>query len=215
MVKHDNDLSKATAEFRRQLPRAVKKPRRFVERWTAIYRERGIHKPHRPRRPKKLSDEQALKAAKLFAKGYKQLGSGLTLHFTSMRQATSKNPELQKICTEAGVSPRQLFDRMRQAMPTLKKRSMTFIQPLGQKLKEDRVRVCKRLLRQNRNYFDRMIWIDAAKFWVSLDKHQSVWVNVEWDNKLITEDRRAPGKRGQKICLAYYAIIFSVYLHSI
>ena len=47
-----------------------------------------------------MSDEQALEAAKLFAKGYKQLGSGLTLHFTSMRQATSKSPELQKICTE-------------------------------------------------------------------------------------------------------------------
>ena len=72
-------------------------------------------------------------------------------------------------------------------MPTLKKRSMTFIQPLDQKLKEDRVRICKRLLRQNRGYFDRSIWIDAAKFWILLDKHQSVWVNVEWDNKLITE----------------------------
>ena len=141
IVKHDNDLSKATTEFRRQLPGAVQKPRCFVERWTAIYRERGVHKPHRLERPKKLADEQALKAAKLFAKGYKQLGTGLTLHFTSIRHATSKSPELQKICKETGVSPRQLFDRMRQAMPTLKKRSMTFIQPLDQKLKEDRVRI--------------------------------------------------------------------------
>ena len=156
-----------------------------------------------PGRPKKLSDEQALKAAKLFAKGYKQLGTGLTLHFTSTRHATSKSPELHKICKEAGVSPRQLFDRMRQAMPTLKKRSMTFIQPLDQKLKEERVR----LLRQNCSYFDRIIWIDAAKSCISLDKHQGVWVNVEWHNKLITEDRRAPGKRGQKICLAYYAAV--------
>ena len=57
------------------------------------------------------------------------------------------------------------------------------------------MRICKRLLRQNRSYLNRIIWIDAAEDWVSLDNHKSVLVRLDWDNKLITEDWRVPDKK--------------------
>ena len=188
-----------------------------MEWWTATYRERGNHKPYRGR-PKSLSDEPALSAAKLFANVDKQLETRLMLHFTSIRHANSKSSrlllcarridmkcssELQKNVREAVASPSQLSDRTMQAMPTLGKRSMTFVQPLGQQQKEDRMRICKRLLRQNHSYFDRIICIDESEFWTSLDKHRSVRVIEEWEKPQLRSLGRAPGKRGQKICLAY------------
>ena len=51
------------------------------------------------------------------------------------------------------------------------------------------------MFKQIRSYLNRGIWIDAAEYWVSLDKHQSVLVKVDWDNKLITEVWRVSGRK--------------------
>ena len=100
MMKHDNELGKVTAGAGSNCQEQYRNPgfwwrggRPTTESW-------GIHKPHLPGRPKKLSDEQALKAAKLFDEAYKQLRTGLTLHFI----CSSVNEEIGVTVFEIRIS---------------------------------------------------------------------------------------------------------------
>ena len=99
-MKHDNELGKVTAGTGSNCQEQYRNPgfwwrggRPTTESW-------GIHKPRLPGRPKKLSDEQRLKAAKLFDEAYKQLRTGLTLHFI----CSSVNEEIGVTVFEIRIS---------------------------------------------------------------------------------------------------------------
>ena len=206
--KSDEQIAVAVQLWENVLPGQLTRVSEYILRWAMAFEERSDLKDQpRSGRDSTLSEADAKRAADLFVKGFKQEGTGLILHFTSIQHAIRKSPELKKILDDSEITAAQLLVRMKKANPSLRKRKIRFLQPMSEGLLQERLKICRALVRKPRWFFDRVIWIDAAKFWVSIDPVTKCWVDISLNNDMQVNDTRAPGKRGQSICLAYYAAV--------
>ena len=96
-------------------------PGAFITRWQKALEEQG-HLQDAPRsgQPRKLSDEDAERAAEILSAGYRQKGSDKVLRFTSVAAASSKSPELAAIQRGAGASNKTMMRDMKRVKPSLK-----------------------------------------------------------------------------------------------
>lgn len=188
--------------------RCMARPEKFIARWAKAFHSNGtVEDGGHKGRHTMLDIAQAKAAADIFCQGYKQKGSSVTLHYLSIREGISKSPQLQHIQRETGASDRTILRSMKRVLPTLCMRTERFSQTLSASQKKERLRVSKIMVKKTRSYFKRTIWIDAAKFYIDTGPSRRVWVDSGRHNLLDLEDGRAPGKRGHKVCLAYYGAV--------
>ena len=165
------------------------------------------------RRPSKLEEKQIKVATEIFAAGFKQRGSDVSMPFSSFNQALRLSKQLAKIVSTAKVHPKTLWRAIKASKPTLKQRSLEIYQPLSESQKQARLEACQTFIDMPRRMLKlllrRIVWIDAAKIWVSVDKNNKVWVDTSSESTLLVPDHRAAGKRCPKVCLAYYAAVNS------
>ena len=194
------------------------KPKRFIDQWdTRVRSGKGCENLKAPGPKRKISPEIASKAAAIFLAGFKQRGSGQQLYFESLNQAlrlSSRRNELRDILRDHQICTKTLWRAIRRAAPKMTTRSLTFYKKFTAVQMNTRLRVCRFFLKMRnvemQNYLRTVVWIDAAKIWVHVPKNQQVWVDsgsLKDDDSLLIPDERAPGKRGDKICLAYYAAV--------
>jgi hypothetical protein len=188
--------------------KCMARPQRFIAKWAgAMERSGRLDDAARSGRPQKLNDDQALDAAESSCGGFQQMGSSTTLHYLSVQEGISRSKKLQQIQRETGASNRTMLDSMKRVLPTLCMRTQRFSQSLSDGQKKERLRVSKLLVKKSRSYFKKVIWTDAAKFYIDTGPCKRVWVDRGRHNLLDLVDDRAPGKRQKQVCLAYYAAV--------
>lgn len=204
-------MSKAARLFKERTGhQCMQRPEGFIARWIKATKElRPLARDaHRSGRTCKLSEEEAVKAADILLAGFQQKGSNQRLQYTSIKQALAKDAALKEIQQSKGVCARTMMRSMKRVRPALCQRTERFSQPLSEAQKTARFLASKKLIKQPRHYFQRTIWIDAAKFYVDLGKARKVWVDGSQPQRnLEPRDSRAKGKRAVLICLAYYAAV--------
>lgn len=82
-----------------------------------------MHDAQRSGRPGKVSDKDALWAAKRFAKGEKQSGGSQRRPWRTLEAAIAGDPELAALVQRCGCSARTLRSRMREVYPALRRRT--------------------------------------------------------------------------------------------
>ena len=190
------------------------KPYQFLRRWRQAYDAgRFFTDARRRRRKRKLSPEEVEVASAIFLAGYKEKGMEFRLPYSSLNQALHSNKELASILSRTQASTKTLWRAIKEARPAMKSRSLEVYQPMSAGQKKARLARCKTLMRMGKKqlsaFLRRVVWIDAAKIWVAVDKNNKVWVDVTSNNMLQLADTRAPGKRSARVCLAYYAPVNS------
>jgi hypothetical protein len=181
--------------------KCMSRPSSFIARWVrASKQNRPLNKDApRPGRPWKLIDGLAVKAAESLCQ---------QLQFSSVKEAIAESTVLRVIQQGTGATAQTMMNNMRRVKPSLCQRMEHFYQPLSDIQKDRRLRACRLLTKQPRHYFRRILFIDAAKFWVTLGKGRKVWIDRQQPKTLLSpKDSRANGKKGQPICLAYYAAV--------
>lgn len=215
MIKCDYNLKKAKQLLVERMGHAIpSKAYAFLRRWNLAFKEgRYTTDRHRTGAPSKLEEKQIKVATELFAAGFKQRGSDVSMPFSSFNQALRLSKQLAEILSTAKVHPKTLWRAIKASKPTLKQRSLEIYQPLSESQKQARLEACKEFMdmpkRQLKLLLRRIVWIDAAKIWVSIDKNNKVWVDTSSESTLLVPDDRAEGKRCPKVCLAYYAAVNS------
>ena len=215
MIKCDNNLKKAKQLLVQRMGHAIPaKSYAFLRRWNLAFKEgRYTTDCHRTGAPSKLEEKQIKVATEIFAAGFKQRGSDVSMPFSSFNQALRLSKQLAKIVSTAKVHPKTLWRAIKASKPTLKQRSLEIYQPLSESQKQARLEACQTFIDMPRRMLKlllrRIVWIDAAKIWVSVDKNNKVWVDTSSESTLLVPDHRAAGKRCPKVCLAYYAAVNS------
>jgi hypothetical protein len=184
------------------------RPKKYIARWAAAFQNKGtVEDGGHKGRHRMLDDAQAEAAADIFCQGYKQKGASITLHYLSVQEGISKSIKLQQIQQETGACDRTILRSMKRVLPTLCMRTQRFSQTLSTSQRKEPLRVSKIMVKKTRSFFKRIIWIDAAKFYIDTGPPRRVWVDSGRHNLLDLVDGRAPGKRGQHVCLAYYRAV--------
>jgi len=164
----------------------------------------------RPRcgRPPTVPDEFAEDCAVAFMAGY-CTEDGQHMWYTSVREACMQNNVLKRACLDFNVSPRQLLARMRQVRPDLQRRKVTVRKPLTNRRHNAaaaRLRDATVLLAQPWSYFKRIMWLDAASFFVIPDGKVEVWASSAASNLQRTDVHLGVAAK-DRIHIKYYAMV--------
>ena len=203
-----NHLGEATKMFEAKWGKgAVTRPARFIKRWAAAFKiNRSLADKRRSGRPRKIPEQHAKAMVQNFVAGFQPQGSTNRLGFSSIAQGVRLSQLLGKYKEDLGVSNRTMMRSMRRARPSLKRRKEETSQPFTAEQMLRRLMDSKQLVSMPRHYFRRIVWIDAAKIWVHLDS-KYVWVDTLARRRAGVLDKRAAGKRGEQVCLAYYLAV--------
>ena len=203
-------LNKAAQLFGERLDyKCMARPEGFIKRWAQAGKEMRPWDKIAPGRGRHrlLNEADEANAVKALVTGFKQRGSNQRKQFTSIGQACMKSPVLQEIQRRTGATNRTMLNSMKRSSKTLCRRTEDLHQPLSDSQRNKRFLASRKLIQKNRHYFRRTIWIDAAKFWVDVESKQ-VWTDGSVPKDVLRlPDPRAKGKRGNVVCLAYYAAV--------
>lgn len=183
---------------------AISRPDRFLKYWAKVVGQSlSLRDKPRSGRPRKLSQQAVNRAVQLFLAGSSHNGSQAA--FTDLNEALDKCPELRAIVSNSQMHPQTLLRNMRAANPDLVKRTEDLKPILNNKLKEQRVTACHKLLQFSNAYFRRVFWLDAKTMHIS-PSARKVWV----DRKLpshVKSDARVPRSGRDRRTLHFYAMV--------
>ena len=90
----------------------------------------------------------------------------------------ARRPVLASILSRTQASTKTLWRAIKEARPAMKSRSLEVYQPMSAGQKKARLARCKTLMRMGKKqlsaFLRRVVWIDAAKIWVAVDKNNKV-----------------------------------------
>ena len=111
---------------------------------------------------RKVDSSEALKAAKIFQKGFKS--GGRQLPFSSIKDALERSAALKRIQQKCECSPETLYRHMCQADPTgMQSRPVEFRKQLTDEQKMERVKAALWYLQRSDDWFKRVFYTDGAK----------------------------------------------------
>jgi transposase len=148
-------------------------------------------------RPRKFSDAKARAAAKLFKQGYEvcrvyQRGRPPLRerrYYTSIKDALDREPRLEQIRDEAGISAKALLRRMREADDSLIRRRLDIKGPLSLPARLERQRQARLWLAAYENggraaWLRRLVFLDEATIYIAdaAKAKTNVWCDAYDDN---------------------------------
>ena len=203
--KADGQYKQALKVFK-QHPgaRDISRPDRFLKYWAWRVAQRlSLRDKPRSGRPRKLSQQTVDRAIQLFLAGSPDDGS--QAGFTDLNEAFDKCPELRAIVSSNQMHPQTLLRNMCAANPDMVKRREDLKPIMNNRLKEQRVTACNKLLQLSDGYFRRVFWLDAKTMHIS-PSARKVWV----DRKLpspVRSDARVPRSGRDRRTLHFYAMV--------
>ena len=185
-------IYKAVKQLHQLLPEdefdAIREPRAFiryqVKKFLKFKTLRNLLDTREPGVQKKVPDGVVMDCIVTLKAGYQVLvpllpeagGAGINapttpqhMWYTSIEQACKHNPKLAKVCSDYGVTPKYLQQRMHQMDPKLKRRTLDIKHPLSAQHMADRQRVAAYLsilcLRYPK-WLYQVWWIDETSIWI-------------------------------------------------
>lgn len=199
------DYKKALQLFR-MLPcsQGISRPDRFLKEWAwRISKACSLHDKQRSGRPRKLDKDTVDRAVQLFLAGSTQDGN--QTGFSDLKEALSSSPELQSIVSTHDMQPQTLLLNMQEANPNLVKRREDLKPMLTNRLKQQRVTACNKLLQYSDAWFRRVFWLDAKTMHIAPTARQ-VWVDSSVPMP-VKKDTRMPRSGRDRRTLHFYSMV--------
>lgn len=207
----DGDLDQATFFFVDKVgtDHNISHLRKYISRWGVRFDQFGnVANASRDRSSsRKVDSSEAIKAAKIYQKGFKS--GGRQLPFSSIKDALEKSAALKQIQQECECSAETLYRHMCQADPTgMQSRPVEFRKQLTDEQKMERVEAARWYLQRSDDWFKRVFYIDGAKVVVAPKGYRGTLGGrqVSGGTYVLEDARLKIGKRKTKT-IAFYVCV--------
>lgn len=207
MCYHSNNknIRAATKQFISMYPGVIKNVSDFIRyQLRKVQATNSFHNRPRSGRKPKVSQAQAVRAARLLKAGHK-VGSGRR-QFTSMQQAEKLSPQLSQIKQDANCTSRCLREAMMRADTDLTFRMQRCKIELTPAQKQARKVYCRSMVKLGLKKLLSIVWVDAKKIYTQPPAQLRVYGSKSSTPSTISDSRVPKGGRQTK-CIYYYSAV--------